>query len=186
MGDDGAMQDSKLLYAATMSLDGFIAGPGGDMSWLTPHLEDAPASDLMSEVGSLLIGNRTFTGDDPNAGTDREGAYGGRWQGQSIVLTHDRPPEPWPSDVTFFTDLSDAVGAAKEAANGRYVNVLGADVARQCIAADVLDEVLVFIAPQLLGDGVRLFEYPGGKGVLLDPIDPGLAGPAALRFRVRV
>jgi hypothetical protein len=26
---------SKLLYAVTMSLDGFIAGPGGDMSWLT-------------------------------------------------------------------------------------------------------------------------------------------------------
>ena len=29
---------SKLLYSATMSLDGFIAGPGGDMSWLTDLL----------------------------------------------------------------------------------------------------------------------------------------------------
>jgi hypothetical protein len=29
---------SRLLYSATMSLDGFIAGPGGDMSWLTEHL----------------------------------------------------------------------------------------------------------------------------------------------------
>jgi dihydrofolate reductase len=27
-----------LLYSAAMSMDGFIAGPGGDMPWLTPHL----------------------------------------------------------------------------------------------------------------------------------------------------
>ena len=66
------------------------------------------------------------------------------------------------------------------------MNVLGADVARQCIDAGVLDEVLVFIAPQLLGDGVRLFDHPGGGSVRLDPIDPGSAGPAGLRFRVRV
>jgi len=29
---------AKLLYSATISLDGFIAGAGGDMSWLTEHL----------------------------------------------------------------------------------------------------------------------------------------------------
>ena len=181
------MADSRLLYAATMSLDGFIAGPGGDMSWLTPHLEEAPATgDLMSTIGALLIGRRTFAGDDPNAGTEKEGAFGGRWQGQSIVLTHDPPPEPWPDDVSFFDDLGAAVSAAKAAADGRFVNVLGADVAHQCLDAGLLDEVLVFIAPQLLGDGVRLFEHPGGKSVRLDPIDPGSAAPTGLRFRVRV
>ena len=133
-----------------------------------------------------MIGRRTFGGDDPNAGTDKEGPFGGRWRGLSVVLTHDPPPEPWPPDVTFIDDLDAAVAAAKTAADGRYVNILGADVARQCIDAGVLDEVLVFIAPQLLGDGVRLFDHPGGSSVRLDPIDPGPAGPAGLRFRVRV
>jgi len=69
-----------LLYSATMSLDGFIAGVGGDMSWLTRHLAGPnPTADrLLANVGALLIGNRTFGGDDPNRGTDQEGAFGGQ------------------------------------------------------------------------------------------------------------
>ncbi len=64
----------KMLYSVTMSLDGFIAGPGGDMSWLAEHLGPDPAVDeLIGEIGALLVGNRTFRGDDPHRGTDSEG-----------------------------------------------------------------------------------------------------------------
>lgn len=176
---------SKLLYSATMSLDGFIAGVGGEMSWLTEYLgPNAVADDLVARIGSLLIGRRTFGGDDPNAGTENEGAFGGAWSGPQVVLTHD-PPAESAADVTFHTELNAAVAAAKTAAGGRYVNVLGADVARQCVEADVLDEVLVFIAPVLLGDGVRLFERPGGMNVRLERLSSGEAPQAThLWFRV--
>ncbi|GAA1879931.1 dihydrofolate reductase family protein [Actinomadura bangladeshensis] len=172
---------AKLLYSATMSLDGFIAGPGGDMSWLTEHLggPNPTAERLLAQVGALLVGNRTFGGDDPNKGTDKEGAFGGQYQGPVIVLTHRPPAEPVPG-VTFAGDLETAVAEAKAAAGDRYVNVLGADVARQCIEAKVLDEVLVFIAPVLLGDGVPLFDAPGGERVRLEP----LAGESAHWYRV--
>ena len=63
----------KVLYSATMSLDGYIAGPDGDMSWLTPYLgPNPPIDDLQQRIGALLIGARTFGGDDPNRGTDKE------------------------------------------------------------------------------------------------------------------
>jgi len=59
----------KLLYSAGMSLDGFIAGPGGDMSWLTPYMGPDPALDGLAErIGALLVGRRTWTGDDPRTG----------------------------------------------------------------------------------------------------------------------
>lgn len=177
---------STLLYSATMSLDGYIAGPGGDMSWLAEHLGDdagTEVEDLMASIGALLIGRRTFDGDDPNAGTEKEGAFGGAWQGPSVVLTHD-PPERSAPDVTYATDLADAVALAKQAAGDRYVNVLGADVARQCVDAGVLDEVLVFVAPVLLGEGTPLFHRPGGGRVRLEPRTPGDVGPARLWFRV--
>ena len=63
---------SKLLYSATMSVDGFIAGAGGDMSWLTAHLDTSTpeVEDLMADIGALLVGRRTWSGDDPNKGTD--------------------------------------------------------------------------------------------------------------------
>jgi len=159
---------SKLLYSATMSLDGFIAGVGGDMSWLSDYLEAGPDVDgLMDGIGALLVGRRTFDGDDPNAGTDAEGAFSGRWSGPSIVLTHRPAPRAVPG-VTFVDDLTRGVEAAKAAAGGKYVNVLGADVARQCLASGVLDEVLVLVAPVLLGDGVRLFSHPGGTRIGLE------------------
>ena len=162
---------SRLLYSATMSLDGFIAGPGGDMSWLSEYVgaADVDVDALMADIGALLIGRRTFDGDDPNAGTDAEGAFGGRWQGRSVVLTH-RPPDTDTADVTFVSDLHEAVRVAKDAAGGKYVDVLGADVARQCLTAGLLDEVLVFVAPVFLGEGTRLYERSGGAPVRLEPL----------------
>jgi dihydrofolate reductase len=161
---------ARVLYSVTMSLDGFIAGDGGDMSWLTPYLGPNPEVDeLQRDIGALLIGHRTFVGDDPNRGTDKEGAFGGTWSGPSFVLTH-RPERSSDPDVTFVGDLGSALAGAKAAAGERYVNVLGADVARQCLEAGELDEILTIIAPVLLGDGTRLFDHPGGTNVRLERI----------------
>ena len=158
----------KVLYSATMSMDGYIAGPGGDMSWLAPFLGPNPQVDaLQRNIGALLVGGRTFRGDDPNRGTDKEGAFSGTWTGPSFVVTHDPPAEPVP-DVTFLTDVPSGLAAAKEAAGDSYVNVLGADIARQCMELGELDEVLAIIAPVLLGDGTRLFQHPGGRQVELE------------------
>lgn len=165
---------AKLIYSATMSLDGYIAGPGGDMSWLTEHIagENPTADRLLANVGAILAGNNTFGGDDPNRGTDREGAFGGEYHGPVFVLTHQPPAEP-PANVTFVSDLHSAVAQTKEAAGDKYyVNILGANVAKQCIEAGLLDEILVLFAPVLLGDGVRMFDHPGGANVQLTPI-PG-------------
>jgi dihydrofolate reductase len=159
----------KLLYSATMSLDGFIAAPGGDMQWFTDYLGPNPTVDeLVEQTGALLVGRRTYGGDDPYKGTEAEGeAFGGAWSGPQFVLTHHAPDAAVPG-VTFVGDLERGIAAAKAAAGDKYVNVLGADVARQCIEAGVLDEILVCVVPVLLGDGVRLFDYPGGRNVKLE------------------
>jgi dihydrofolate reductase len=159
----------KVLYSVTMSLDGFIAGPGGDMSWLTEHLGPNPTVDeAIGKIGALLVGNRTFRGDDPYKGATKEGKpFGGGWTGPQFVLTHHAPDTPVPG-VTFVCDLDSGVAAAKTAAGDKYVNILGADTAQQCLDAGALDEILVFIAPVLLGDGVRLFDRPGGTKVKLE------------------
>jgi dihydrofolate reductase len=177
---------AKLLYSASMSLDGFIAGPGGDMSWLSAHLGPNPTADkLITQIGALLIGNRTYGGDDPNRGTDNEGPFGGRWSGPQFVLSH-RAPEAQTPGVVFVDDLPTAVTAAKAAAGEKeYVNILGADVARQCLQAGLLDEILVFIVPALLGDGVRLFDQPGGTDVQLEELSViQLPHTTGLWFRV--
>lgn len=119
------------IYSATASLDGFIAGPDGDMSWLSEHLggENEAADRLLARLGA-------------------------------------------PAGVEFATDLVTAVERAKVLAGDRDVNVLGADVAAQCLEAGLLDEVLMFFVPVLLGDGTPIFRYPGGQHVRLERL-PG-------------
>jgi dihydrofolate reductase len=157
------------LYSASMSLDGFIAGPGGDMSWLSSHLSEPnpTAEHLLERIGCLLIGGRTFRGDDPNAGTEAEGAFGGQYHGPAVVLTRHPPADP-PDGVEFLTDLRDAVDRASELAGAKYVNILGAETARGCLDAGLLDEVLLFIVPIMLGDGTRVLHRPGGPAVELE------------------
>ncbi|WP_182875402.1 dihydrofolate reductase family protein [Microbispora sp. H10670] len=177
---------AKMLYSATMSVDGYITGPGGDMSWLTEHIGPNPLVDrLIRDIGALLVGNRTFGGDDPHRGTEKEGKpFGGGWEGPQFVLTHLAPATPVPG-VTFVGDLMEGVAAAKAAAGDKYVNILGAEVARQCVEAGVLDEILVFVAPVLLGDGVRLFEHAGGARVRLERLSL-TETPAATTIWLRV
>jgi dihydrofolate reductase len=82
--------------------------------------------------------------------------------------------------------IEEAVAVAQQAAEGSNVVVLGANVARQCLEAGLLDEIVVHVAPVLLGDGVRLFERAGGAAVRLDPISSRQEGQTTvLRYAVR-
>jgi dihydrofolate reductase len=157
----------KALWHITMSLDGFIAGPGDDMAWLGDYLGPNPTADeVLAQIGALLIGNRTYQ----LAKTEQGKPYGGAWTGPMFVLTHDAP-ENAAAGFTFVSgDVAKAVATAKAAAGDKYVVVLGATTAQECLDAGLLDEVLVHIAPVLLGDGVRLFERPGGTNVKLERI----------------
>lgn len=158
----------KLLHSATMSVDGYIAGAGGDMSWLRPYLGPNPvAEELRRDVGALLIGARTAFGDDPNRGTDHEGAFEGAWHGPAVVVTH-RQLSATP-DVTYLSEIDAAVDLARELAGDKaYVNILGADIARQLLARGLIDEILVIVAPVLLGAGVPLLSDAACEGVRLE------------------
>src|SRR3569833_2233520 len=99
-GPEGGRPVSTVLYSATMSLDGYIAGPGGDMSWLRPYLQPHPTVErLQQDIRALLVGGRTHRGDDPNRGTDKEGAFEGTWSGPGFVVT--RHPADDEGDLHF-------------------------------------------------------------------------------------
>ena len=92
---------AKLFYSASMSVDGFIAGPGGDMSWLADYLDPNPVlDDLLGRIGALLVGRRTYGGDDPYRDSPHQGEpFGGGWSGPQFVLTHRLPNESVPGGL---------------------------------------------------------------------------------------
>jgi dihydrofolate reductase len=178
---------SQVLWHTQMSLDGFIAGPNDDMQWAfeAEAGPDETIDEVVGSTGALLVGRRTQDVEDRL----QPGFYGGAYRGPFFVLRHD-PPETPPvvKGVTgrfLAVDIEEAVAIAKRAAEGRNVVILGANVAKQCLEANLLDEVIVHITPVLLGDGVRLFDRPGGSAIKLERISISENGQlTALRFSV--
>jgi dihydrofolate reductase len=168
-----------------MSLDGFIAGPDDAMDWAFEAFESSSIEEAGQNTGAIIGGRRWY--DVATAKYDGvAGIYGGAWEGPVFVLTH-RPPDPaLDPNVTFVSDgLVAALDAAIEQADERDIEIFGADVARQCLDAGLLDEIVVHIAPVLLGDGVRLYG-PAAPPVQLHRTEVSHSGQVVtLRFNVR-
>jgi dihydrofolate reductase len=183
--------NGKVVVNRSMSLDGFIAGPGDAMDWIFDFV--APDASWLTEIaaatGAMLVGRRTDeVGSRMDADKERgapSGDEGYRFSGPTFVLTH-RPPDPPDPDVTYLTgDTGEAVATALEAAGGKNLEILGADVAGQCLRRGLVDEILVYVLPVLLGDGVR-FSSPGLARIDLEPVSNTQADAVTiLRFRVR-
>lgn len=168
---------SKVIVALSVSVDGYITGrdPGagrglGDATMLfdwyfngdTPSqvfdgfkLSEASArvfDAAAGRVGATLAGRNTY--DDSgwiNGGTPHPAA-------PLVVLSH-RPIADLPERQTLVTTgIEDAVAAAKEAAGGKDVGLMGGGVATAALAAGLVDEVILHQIPILLGGGRPFFQ----------------------------
>ncbi|HZC06712.1 MAG TPA: dihydrofolate reductase family protein [Ktedonobacterales bacterium] len=181
----------NVVVGATMSLDGFIAGPNDAMDWVFAYSDDLDAPNKIDEyiiqsTGAVLVGRRCYDVGQRAARPELSGLYGGRWVGPEFVLTH-RPPVGGSSSRTTFLsgDIRQAVATALEAANGKNLLVLGGNVVSQCLDADLVDEVLLHLAPILLGEGVQMFSRSGQRQITLETVNATQVGQLTdLHFRV--
>lgn len=181
------MSDSstgKVVVNRSMSLDGFIAGPGDAMDWIFDFVAPDEFPEIAAATGAMLIGRRTHeVGKRMKA--DESGSVDYPSSGPLFVLTHE-PPDPPDAEVTFLSgDIGEAVATALDAAGGKNLEILGADVAGQCLRRGLVDEILVYVMPVLLGDGIR-FSTPGLPRIDLEPVSSTRSQDVTiLRFHVR-
>jgi dihydrofolate reductase len=168
---------TKVVATITTSVDGYVAGPndgpgkglgeggerlhywvfGGPWTYEDPRGE-ATGEDAaflqegMSRAGAVVSGRFTYEaarhwGDENPFGVPM------------FIVTHRPEEEPDTGEFTFVDGVEDAVRRAVEAAGDRDVSVMGgADVIRQALAAGIVDELVIVVAPVVLGDGKGLFD----------------------------
>jgi len=181
---DTSTGNGKVVVNRSMSLDGFIAGPGHAMNWIFDFVAPDEFPEIAAATGAMLVGRRTWdVGDRMEA--EKPGSTDYPFSGPTFLLTH-RPLEPPDPEVTVLTgDIVTAVATALDAAGGKNLEILGADVASQCLQRGLVDEILVYVLPVLLGDGIR-FSSPGLARIDLEPVSSTRSGAVTiLRFRVR-
>lgn len=148
------------VYIAT-SIDGFIAGPSDDLSWLpsddqlTETAGDGDAlayEDFIAGVGALLMGRGTY---DVVRGFDVPWPYGDL---PVLVATNRAMDEDPPMTVRAVRgSITELVKAAKSAAGGKDVYLDGGTLIRQAAESDLIDDLTITMAPVALGSGHPLF-----------------------------
>lgn len=176
----------KVFIHATMSLDGFIADTDGTLDWAFgfPGPSASAVSEIIASIGAVVAGRHGY---DLGMMRGDKKVYGGAWSGPQFVLTHHPDDAEDDPAITFLSGaIGPAVDKARAAASGKDVVIMGANIAQQCLAEGLVDEMLLHVVPVLLGDGIRLFATQAARQVTLEPISVGQSGQIAdLRFRVR-
>jgi dihydrofolate reductase len=169
---------TKVIAGITTSVDGYVAGPndgpgtglgeggerlhywvfGGPWSYGEEPTREARGEDaawlrdVMSRLGAVVCGRWTYEAAEHWGGENP-------WEFPLFVVTHRPEEEPEQGGFTFVSGVEQAVARAKEAAGEKHVHVMGgADVIRQALAAELVDELTIIVAPVILGGGKRLFE----------------------------
>eukprot|EP00127_Corallochytrium_limacisporum_P000219 Clim_evm36s7 gene=Clim_evmTU36s7 len=152
-----------LVYLA-MSLDGFVAGPDDDLSWLPgpDSTKDDPKDTgpsefekFLSQCGAMMMGRKTF---DVVSGFGPEmWAYGDL---PIFVTTHrDLPQETRPTVRAIAGDDFKAMFAeVSKTAGDKGIYLDGAALVRQAFESGCVDEMKLAIVPIVLGGGVSLFD----------------------------
>jgi dihydrofolate reductase len=196
---------SKVYTGASMSLDGYISGPGESgfehlFKWLGNGDVEVPTAkpdmtmrmtpvsaqhwrEFMDTSGALVVGRKLF---------DFTSGWGGLHpMGVPVVVLTHSVPDGWEREGEHFTFVTDgiesAIEKARELAGGKGVGLNGGTIASQALSARLLDEIWVDLVPVLLGGGTPFFEQLQGA-----PFE--LEGPVSvtedvdvthLRYRVR-
>jgi dihydrofolate reductase len=174
---------SRVIGDITMSVDGFVTGPGADVqhglgldaeglhAWALES-QDPVDRDLLESLtagtGAVVMGRKTFDTVDAPGGWNESMGYGADQAARPpfFVVTSTRPDQvrlAGSHDFTFVLDgPAAAVTAARQAAGDRDVYVMGGgQLVGSCLAAGLLDVLRLHLSPEVLGDGTPLFAGVG-------------------------
>lgn len=147
------MKRKLIVYIAT-SLDGYIAKPNDDLSFLSIvqlEGEDYGYSDFISTVDTVIVGRKTYDWVMAQVPTFPHADK------QSFIVT--RTPRPSIGDTHFYTgNLKDLVTRLKSEEGKNIFCDGGAAVVNELLKENLIDEFIISVIPILVGDGTKLFK----------------------------
>jgi dihydrofolate reductase len=171
---------AKVIIHTTLTLDGFMARPNDSLDWAFNYDSDKMVEEVTAEIGAVVMGNGGEITEDGLP-------YGGQAQVPQFVVTH-HPRDPVTVGgltFTFVNSIECAVELAKAAAGEKNVMLLGASINQQCLNAGLVDEIMIHLAPVIIGQGIPLFANLPAGDIELERIDLVATGQiTSLRFRV--
>lgn len=160
----------KIISFMHISLDGFVAGPSGEMNWIKVDEEIFDfVGKRISESDTALYGRVTYemmenywptAGDKPKA--SKHDIEHSKWYNNAnkIVLSKTMKDSVLPNTTIISDNLSDRINEIKQSSNGGSDEILlfGSPTAtHSLIQLDLIDGYWLFVNPIILGQGIPLF-----------------------------
>lgn len=139
-----------------MSLDGYIAKPNDDLSFLKlveKEGEDYGYAEFTSKIDTIIIGRRTYDYVVNEIGASHYD------NGQRDVYVITRTERPKVGRTTFYTgDITELLKGLKSEKGKNIYCDGGAEVINELLKQNLIDEFIISVIPVLLGNGIRLFK----------------------------
>jgi dihydrofolate reductase len=154
----------KVIYSMGVSLDGFIAGPGGEIDWSAPDEElHRFHNQQMREVGAHLLGRRLYeemtywetAEENPSLG-EAEREFAGIWKHLPKIV-FSKALEEVEGNARLVRDGVEEEVAKLKGQPGKDLAVGGAGLASSLIKLGLVDEYRLFVSPVVLGGGTPYF-----------------------------
>jgi dihydrofolate reductase len=183
----------KLKLQVQVSVDGFIAGPSGEMDWVTFDWDDelkGYVGALTATVDTIVLGRRLAEGFIPHwaavaADPEHLEAASGRQftDLRKVVFTQTLEASAWPNTTLAKGDLTEEITRLKGEAGGDLIAYGGAVFVASLIARGLIDEFHLFVNPVALGSGMPIFSALNGpQGLALETARAFPCGVALLRY----
>jgi dihydrofolate reductase len=151
-----------LIYSMGVSLDGFIAGPGGEIDWSAPDPElHRFHNEQIRELGAHLCGRRLYqemvyweTADRDPSLPEAEREFAGIWQRLPKLVFSTTLDAVQGNARLASGDVATVVSELKEQPGGDLA-VGGAGLAASLVELGLVDELRPFVSPVVLGGGTR-------------------------------
>jgi dihydrofolate reductase len=154
----------KLIYSMGVSLDGFIAGPGGEIDWSAPDEELHRFHNQQArETGAHLYGRRLYeemvyweTADERPSAPDQELEFARIWKATPKIV-FSKTLDQVEGNARLVTDSAAEEVARLKQQPGKDLAVGGAGLASTFMKLGLIDEYRLFISPVVLGGGTPYF-----------------------------
>ncbi len=162
----------KVAMGLSMSLDGFIAGPDGEIDWSAPDEElHRFHNEQTTELGGHLLGRRLYdvmvyweTADRSPSSHDVEREFALLWQRLPKVVFSTTLREVEGENTRLATqDLATEIERLKSEPGEGDIAVGGAGLAASCARLDLIDEYRLFVNPVVAGGGTPFFPDLDGR-----------------------
>jgi dihydrofolate reductase len=181
----------KLIYSMGVSLDGFIAGPDGDIDWSAPDEELHRFHNQQArETGAHLYGRRLYevmtyweTADEKPSLPEYELEFARIWK-DTPKIVFSRSLEKVEGNARLVRDgVAEEVAKLKEQP-GKELAVGGAGLASTFIKLGLIDEYRLFVSPVVLGGGTPYFPALGER-INLELVETRTFGSRVVYVRYR-